>query len=105
VRYSYSLVKLLLQVPLGGFANLQGMRGTQRFSIHKAYGDASLLPSAHTCFNQVRRPVARCDLTSALTWVCHLLLQLDLPVYPSAEVLKEKLLTAITEGAEGFGFA
>jgi hypothetical protein len=42
-----------LQVPLGGFANLQGMRGNQRFSIHKAYGDAALLPTAHTCFNQV----------------------------------------------------
>jgi len=70
------------KVPLGGFANLQGMRGTQKFSIHKAYGDAGLLPTAHTCFNQ-----------------------LDLPAYSSAEELKEKLLMAITEGAEGFGFA
>jgi len=70
------------KVPLGGFANLQGMRGNQRFSIHKAYGDGGLLPSAHTCFNQ-----------------------LDLPVYKSADELREKLLTAITEGAEGFGFA
>jgi E3 ubiquitin-protein ligase HUWE1 len=43
------------KVPLGGFANLQGMRGTQRFSIHKAYGgETGLLPSAHTCYNQVR---------------------------------------------------
>jgi hypothetical protein len=31
--------------------------------------------------------------------------QLDLPVYSSAEELRTKLLTAITEGAEGFGFA
>jgi hypothetical protein len=31
--------------------------------------------------------------------------QLDLPVYPSAEVLKAKLMMAIQEGAEGFGFA
>ena len=41
------------KVPLGGFSNLQGMRGTQRFSIHRAYGEPGLLPSAHTCFNQV----------------------------------------------------
>lgn len=41
------------KVPLGGFANLQGMRGIQRCSIHKAYGDHALLPTAHTCFNQV----------------------------------------------------
>jgi E3 ubiquitin-protein ligase HUWE1 len=42
------------KVPLGGFANLQGMRGMQRFSIHRAYGDTGLLPTAHTCFNQVQ---------------------------------------------------
>jgi len=70
------------KVPLGGFANLQGMRGNQKFSIHKAYGDTGLLPTAHTCFNQ-----------------------LDLPSYSSAEDLKQKLLMAITEGMEGFGFA
>ncbi|KAJ1439350.1 hypothetical protein B484DRAFT_323607 [Ochromonadaceae sp. CCMP2298] len=70
------------KVPLGGFANLQGMRGTQRFSIHKAYGDAGLLPTAHTCFNQ-----------------------LDLPAYSTRDELREKLLMAINEGSEGFGFA
>ena len=43
----------LCQVPLEGFGSLQGMRGVQRFSIHKAYGDSGLLPTAHTCFNQV----------------------------------------------------
>ena len=40
------------QVPLEGFGSLQGMRGVQRFSIHKAYGESGLLPTAHTCFNQ-----------------------------------------------------
>ena len=34
-----------------------------------------------------------------------LLTQLDLPSYSSAEDLKQKLLMAITEGMEGFGFA
>eukprot|EP01035_Chromulina_nebulosa_P017425 gene17425-22977_t len=70
------------KVPLGGFSNLQGMRGTQKFSIHKAYGDHNQLPTAHTCFNQ-----------------------LDLPIYNSYEELKAKLLLAIREGSEGFGFA
>ena len=41
-----------------------------------------MLPSAHTCFNQ-----------------------LDLPEYESEEIMKEKLLIAIREGSEGFGFA
>jgi E3 ubiquitin-protein ligase HUWE1 len=70
------------KVPLGGFANLQGMRGNQKFSVHKAYGGNGMLPSAHTCFNQ-----------------------LDLPAYSSMDELKCKLLMAINEGAEGFGFA
>ena len=71
------------KVPLDGFANLQGMRGIQRFSIHRIHGEGSqALPTAHTCFNQ-----------------------LDLPQYSSQEELKEKLMIAIKEGSEGFGFA
>ena len=37
------------RVPLGGFTELQGVQGVQRFSIHKAYGDSNRLPQAHTC--------------------------------------------------------
>ena len=70
------------KVPLNGFADLQGMRGTQKFSIHKAGGSAGALMSAHTCFNS-----------------------LDLPVYETENQLQEKLLYAINEGAEGFAFA
>lgn len=69
------------KVPLEGFAHLQGVQGTQRFNIHKAYG-ADRLPAAHTCFNQ-----------------------LDLPQYDSYEKLRSSLLLAMTEGGEGFGFA
>ncbi|SAM83270.1 related to ubiquitin-protein ligase 1 [Ustilago bromivora] len=69
------------KVPLEGFAHLQGVQGTQRFNIHKAYG-ADRLPAAHTCFNQ-----------------------LDLPQYDSYEKLRSLLLIAINEGGEGFGFA
>lgn len=73
----------ILQVPLDGFGALQGMRGPQKFTIHKAYGGSEgKLPAAHTCFNQ-----------------------LDLPIYNTKEELYEKLLIAIKEGSEGFGFA
>ncbi|KAH8107868.1 hypothetical protein BXZ70DRAFT_1014411, partial [Cristinia sonorae] len=70
------------RVPLGGFVDLQGVQGVQRFSIHRAYGDTDRLPSAHTCFNQI-----------------------DLPQYSSYEMLRQQLLLAIHEGGEGFGFA
>jgi len=68
------------QVPLEGFKGLMGMRGPQKFSIHRAFGEERL-PTAHTCFNQ-----------------------LDIPDYPSEEVLQKKLMQAICEAHEGFGF-
>ena len=69
------------KVPLEGFAFLRGAEGVQRMSVHKAY-DTSLLPTAHTCFNQ-----------------------LDLPDYADEAKLREMLLVALRHGAEGFGFA
>ncbi|KAF0698365.1 Aste57867_11015 [Aphanomyces stellatus] len=69
------------KVPLEGFKALEGMRGTQKFNIHKAFGSSATLPTAHTCFNQ-----------------------LDLPEYENEEQLKTRLLLAIREGSEGFGF-
>ena len=39
------------KVPLAGFSELQGMRGIQKFSIHKTSGPGGALASAHTCFN------------------------------------------------------
>lgn len=69
------------KVPLEGFKALQGISGIQKFQIHKAYGSRERLPSAHTCFNQ-----------------------LDLPEYSSKEQLQERLLLAIHEASEGFGF-
>jgi len=70
------------KVPLNGFSDLQGMRGTQKFAIHKAGGPAGALMSAHTCFNS-----------------------LDLPTYTSEEEMKEKLVYAIKEGAGSFQFS
>ncbi|KAK1393002.1 E3 ubiquitin-protein ligase UPL1 [Heracleum sosnowskyi] len=69
------------KVPLEGFSALQGISGSQKFQIHKAYGSTDHLPSAHTCFNQ-----------------------LDLPEYPTKQHLEERLLLAIHEANEGFGF-
>jgi hypothetical protein len=68
------------QVPLEGFKGLIGMRGPQKFSIHRAEG-GERLPTAHTCFNQ-----------------------LDLPEYDNEEILRKKLFQAIQEAHEGFGF-
>jgi len=70
------------KVPLAGFSELQGMRGVQKFSIHKAGGSSGALMSAHTCFNS-----------------------LDLPVYKSQEEMRQKLLDAISEGGGAFMFA
>ena len=69
------------KIPMGGFANLEGMNGVSKFLICKAYGKPARLPAAHTCFNQ-----------------------LDLPEYESADQLRERLLLAIREGATGFAF-
>eukprot|EP00871_Galdieria_phlegrea_P005610 jgi/Galph1/604/GphlegSOOS_G5327.1 len=69
------------KVPLEGFGALQGMDGPQRLQIHRVPGDSLRLPSSHTCFNH-----------------------LDLPEYDCYEKLKERVLTAIREGGEGFGF-
>ena len=61
------------RVPSEGFKALQGYNGLQKFNIHKDF-HIDHLPRAHTCFNQ-----------------------LDLPAYPSKEILIEKLTFAITE--------
>jgi hypothetical protein len=68
------------KIPLEGFSHLLGMNGIQRISIHRDPCDHQL-PKSHTCFNQ-----------------------LDLPNYPSKEVLKQKLGICLAWGSEGFGF-
>ena len=83
------------KVPLNGFKELEGMQGsyqssfhnlinpgTTKFTIVRDFGHKSRLPQSHTCFNQI-----------------------DLPEYDSYEQLRTALLTAITMGTEGFGFA
>ncbi|KAI1319340.1 hypothetical protein EDD11_004206 [Mortierella claussenii] len=70
------------KVPLGGFSQLQGISGVQKFQIHKDFSSTKRLPSAHTCFNQ-----------------------LDLPEYETYEELRQQLLTAVSECSTGFAFA
>ncbi|KAG5486819.1 hypothetical protein LSCM4_06284 [Leishmania orientalis] len=69
------------KVPHGGFGHLEGSNGRSLpFTISRwAVSKEDLLPQAHTCFNKI-----------------------DLPVYTSAAVLKEKLMLAITYGSMGF---
>ncbi|XP_064155495.1 itchy E3 ubiquitin protein ligase b [Anguilla rostrata] len=66
------------RLPVGGFADLMGSNGPQKFCIEKV-GKENWLPRSHTCFNR-----------------------LDLPPYKSYEQLKEKLMFAVEE-TEGFG--
>jgi len=69
------------KVPLGGFKDLRGQRGPQKFTIQKmSTGGDDALPASHTCFNS-----------------------LDLPLYKDPDTLRDKLLVAIREGGEGFG--
>jgi E3 ubiquitin-protein ligase HUWE1 len=67
------------KVPLGGFANLESGGNRHRFSITKTDSPIELLPSAHTCFNRI-----------------------DIPEYTTADMLREKLMIAITYGNKGF---
>ncbi|XP_029470032.1 E3 ubiquitin-protein ligase Itchy isoform X2 [Rhinatrema bivittatum] len=66
------------RLPVGGFVDLMGSNGPQKFCIEKV-GKENWLPRSHTCFNR-----------------------LDLPPYKNYEQMKEKLLFAIEE-TEGFG--
>lgn len=69
------------KVPIEGFKALKGIGGEiQKFQIHKVF-NATLLPTAHTCLNQ-----------------------LELPEYKSKEILEKNLGIALELGKEGFGF-
>ncbi|KOB76883.1 E3 ubiquitin-protein ligase, partial [Operophtera brumata] len=78
IAWFWQFVTGTCRVPVGGFAELMGSNGPQRFCIEKV-GKETWLPRSHTCFNR-----------------------LDLPPYKSYEQLCEKLNYAIEE-TEGFG--
>ena len=89
------------KVPLNGFKELEGMNGFSKFNIHRDYGSKERLPSSHTCFNReffdLLRRYPRVMLTPFV--------EIDLPEYDSYEMLRHNLFTAITQGADHFGFA
>ncbi|XP_063233150.1 LOW QUALITY PROTEIN: E3 ubiquitin-protein ligase HECW2-like [Bacillus rossius redtenbacheri] len=60
-------------IPYEGFSALRGSTGPRKFCVEK-WGKPNSLPRAHTCFNR-----------------------LDLPPYPTPEILYEKLLLAVEE--------
>uniref|UniRef100_A0A1I8AKU0 E3 ubiquitin-protein ligase n=2 Tax=Steinernema glaseri TaxID=37863 RepID=A0A1I8AKU0_9BILA len=62
-------------IPCEGFKALRGSNGPRKFTIEK-WGAENALPRAHTCFNR-----------------------LDLPCYPTSQVLAAKLSTAINESS------
>ncbi|XP_071958251.1 E3 ubiquitin-protein ligase Su(dx)-like [Antedon mediterranea] len=66
------------RLPVGGFSELMGSNGAQKFCIEKV-GKDTWLPRSHTCFNRI-----------------------DLPPYKNYEQLWEKVSFAIEE-TEGFG--
>lgn len=65
------------RLPLEGFQGLQGSDGPRKFCVQRVE-DVERLPSAHTCFNR-----------------------LDLPPFPSLEVMRERLMLAM-QGSQGF---
>ncbi|EDQ85081.1 uncharacterized protein MONBRDRAFT_29604 [Monosiga brevicollis MX1] len=67
------------RVPIGGFAELYGSNGAQKFCIARR-GVPPELPRSHTCFNRI-----------------------DLPPYESYAILRKKLLLAVenTQGYDG----
>lgn len=69
------------KVPLNGFKELEGVSGLTKCNIHKD-PSTNRLPTSHTCFNQ-----------------------LDLPAYENFELMKHNITTAISLGADYFGFA
>lgn len=99
---------------------MQGISGPQRFQIHKAYGAPDRLPSAHTWWVNIIyslfRSLRLLQTKISAYWVSAILIpylffqllfsfnQLDLPEYTSKEQLQERLLLAIHEASEGFGF-
>ncbi|GAB5363291.1 hypothetical protein AAMO2058_000870900 [Amorphochlora amoebiformis] len=65
--------------PVGGFARLQGFNGDQKFTISKVTASVNALPSAHAC-------------------IC----TIDLPEYTSKEMLRERIIKAVSLGGIGF---
>jgi E3 ubiquitin-protein ligase NEDD4 len=84
------------RIPVNGFKDLQGSDGPRRFTIEKA-GEPSQLPKSHTWFDYAPpiQFLANCSLMCSFN-------RLDLPPYPTMELLQSKLSMAVEE-TMGFG--
>ena len=83
------------RVPLQGFKALQGSTGAagpRLFTLHLVDVDVKNLPKAHTCFNRFVQEESLSDINSQ-----HSLVRLDLPPYPSEEIMCDKLTQAVEE--------
>ena len=88
-------------VPLEGFAGLRGRQARNEASTEKFKIQRINPPPSEACSQSCRVPnVCTCRLPQSHTCFN----TLDLPPYPSKELLREKLMTAV-EGSAGFGFA
>ena len=106
------------KIPLEGFKALQGANGINPFTIQKAEG-VDTLPLAHTWYASSLTPPLplmcstlhlHLHLPSSLMVDCPLCFlersfnTLDLPEYSSQDAMRSKVMYAIKEGSQGFGF-
>ena len=103
------------RIPSGGFSLLVGMRFAPHVLLlrpHSRVCAADRRSSTFIATVAVRIVCRRrtlgwggpCDSAALIVCICSFN-QIDLPEYESYEQLRKNLLLAITEGAEGFGFA
>lgn len=87
-------------VPLEGFAGLRGRQARNEASTEKFKIQRINPPPTEACSQSCRRlNVCTCRPQSHTRFNT-----LDLPPYPTKELLRQKLMTAV-EGSAGFGFA
>jgi hypothetical protein len=80
-------------VPIGGFKNLKGLYGPQKYSIARAV-EVSQLPHASTWY-----PIFKDSFSFKTSFN-----MLKLPEYESIDILRKNLKVAVHYGTEGFGF-
>ena len=106
-RYDEEMRARLLQfvtgssrVPLQGFKALQGSTGAagpRLFTLHLVEVDVKNLPKAHTCFNRCTHKKLFEIWLQSFDMTFDLFSRLDLPHYPSEEIMSDKLTQAVEE--------
>ena len=78
-------------VPFGGFKNLKGPNGPKKFTIAKDYNPQHLI-KAHTWYN----------LMINILIQFFSFYRIDIPDYPTKEILRDKLYKSLREGGPEF---